>query len=103
MTLSFFNDDYNHNDVNIDIEIFSQVLSEYAGSFDEKRMVSKMKQILRDEELLQDFLQRLNISMPYLIELSYAFSPKIITPQLVKELSKNVSENRNFPFESNKQ
>jgi len=99
MTLTFFKDEGNHNDVTIDIEIFTQTLSEYSNSFDKKRMISKMKEILRDKLLLQDFLQRLNIDVKYLIELTYTYSPKIITPQLKKELARRVKDNPTYPYE----
>jgi len=98
MTLSFFKDDAEHNDVTIDIEVFEQTLSEYANSFSQKRMISKMKEIYRDKTLLMDFIQRLNVDFKYLIELTYAYSPKIITPQLRKELADNVKENPYYPF-----
>jgi hypothetical protein len=96
---SFFKDEGSHNDVTIDIEIFSKTLSEYANSFEKKRMISKMKEIFRDQTLLLDFLQRLNVDLKYLIELTYAYSPKIITPQLRKELASRIDKNPIYPRE----
>lgn len=99
MTLTFFKDEGKHNDVSIDIHTFGKLLSEYANSFDEAKQIIKMKEILRDKILLQDFLQRLNVNLRYLVELTYAYSPKIITPQLAKELGRNVMENPKYPYD----
>ena len=95
---SFFKDDTTHNDVVIDIEIFTQILSEYSNSFEHKRMIAKMKEIYRDRTLLVDFIQRLNVDFKYLIELTYAYSYKIITPQLRKELADCIKYNPSYPF-----
>lgn len=97
MNWAFFKDDNDHG-VNIDLTTFENLLAEYAGSFDKKRMTLKMKEIFRDEVLLADLLQRLDIELDYLIILTFKYNPKILTPQLSKELNRRIRKNRSYPF-----
>lgn len=97
MNWMFFDDSDDHG-INIDLVTFENLLSEYAASFDRKKMALKMKEILRDEVLLSDFLERLGVDLSYLIILSYKYNPKVLTPQLVKELNCKIRRNKSYPF-----
>lgn len=97
---SFFIDDEQQTEVGIDLIVFEQLLSEYAGSYKQTKMISKMKEIYRDRDLLLDFLERIQVDLEYLVILTYNYNPKVITPQLKKELNVKILEEPKYPYRS---
>ena len=97
-SINFFFDDSKQRDIDIDVVKFSELLSEYTGSYKHTRMVARMKEIYRDRTMLTDFLTRLSIDLKYLIVLTYHFDHKIITPQLSKELADSIEKSKTYPF-----
>ena len=95
---NFFNDEEQSTHVKIDMKLFEDTLSEYAGTFKKEKMISKMKDIYRDKELLIDFLNRMKVDLKYLVILTYNYNPTIITPHLKRELNEKISEKPNYPF-----
>jgi hypothetical protein len=94
---TFFKDDGDASDISIDVIVFEKILIEFANSYNKNRLISKMKEVYRNRELLLDFMCRMNVDLRYLITLTYMYEPKIITPQLAKVLQKNIKDNPIYP------